>query len=355
MTSLIAVCGLSVLVCQEPNAPVAKRAPVASTSPAARASRTASSTRATKSSHPTVIVVVGAVGSTEYGEQFTEWAAKWQTAADRGGAEFRSIGLTKGNQQSEKSQLRQLLHSESAAESPSPIWLVLIGHGTFDGRTSRFNLRGPDVTAAELSHWLSDCKRPLAVINCASSSGPFLRKLSARDRVIITATKSGAENNFSRFGGHMATAIADPAADVDQDGQTSLLEAWLTAVRRTNEFYSTEGRLTTEHSLLDDNGDAQGVRSELFRGVRPLRKSTTEPTVNAAIDGLRAHQWHLVQSADEQKLAPADRRRRNALEIEVFQLRDAKQSMPADEYFDQLEALLVQLAAFYEPAGRIRR
>ena len=211
------------------------------------------------------------------------------------------------------------------------------------------------MTAAELSHWLSDCKRPLAVINCASSSGPFLRKLSARDRVIITATKSGAENNFSRFGGHMATAIADPAADVDQDGQTSLLEAWLTAVRRTNEFYSTEGRLTTEHSLLDDNGDAQGVRSELFRGVRPLRKSTTEPTVNAAIDGLRAHQWHLVQSADEQKLAPADRRRRNALEIEVFQLRDAKQSMPADEYFDQLEALLVQLAAFYEPAGRIRR
>ena len=40
--------------------------------------------------------------------------------------------------------LQDLLSTRSEA-----LWLVLIGHGTFDGKTARFGLRGPDVTPAE--------------------------------------------------------------------------------------------------------------------------------------------------------------------------------------------------------------
>ena len=44
-------------------------------------------------------------------------------------------------------------------KSSEPLWLVLIGHGTFDGRLAKFNLRGPDVTAGELNQWLGPIRR----------------------------------------------------------------------------------------------------------------------------------------------------------------------------------------------------
>ena len=52
-------------------------------------------------------------------------------------------------------------------------------------------------------------------------------------KVIITAAKSGHELNFARYGQYLAEAIADPRADLDKDGQVSLLEAFLTASSRT--------------------------------------------------------------------------------------------------------------------------
>ena len=104
---------------------------------------------------------------------------------------------------------------------------MLIGHGTFDGREAKFNLRGPDVTDVELADWLLPFKRPVVVINCASASGPFINRLSGANRVVVTATKSGNEINFARFGQYIAEAIADPRADLDKDGQVSLLEAFL--------------------------------------------------------------------------------------------------------------------------------
>src|ERR1019366_7106008 len=128
----------------------------------------------------------------------------------------------------------------------------------YDGHSTKFNLRGPDISATDLAAALKPCLRPLAVIDCASASGPFINALSGPNRVIITATRSGSEVNATRFGGYLAKAIADPAADLDKDGQTSLLEAFLLASRETQQFYREAGRLATEHALLDDNGDGLG-------------------------------------------------------------------------------------------------
>ena len=57
----------------------------------------------------------------------------------------------------------------------------------------------------------------------------------------------------------ISAAIADPEADLDKDGQTSLLEAHLTAAKRTADFYQLEQRMATEHPLLDDNGNVVGA------------------------------------------------------------------------------------------------
>ena len=73
----------------------------------------------------------------------------------------------------------------------------------------------------------------------------------------------------------LSEAIADPAADLDKDGQTSLLEAWLAAAQRTADFYKNEERLATEHSLLDDNGDGLGTPPDWFQGVRVVQESSS--------------------------------------------------------------------------------
>ncbi len=56
-------------------------------------------------SRPTVLVVVGAEGTEEFGKQFQEWAERWETAAERGGARFVAIGLVKENGAEDKQRL----------------------------------------------------------------------------------------------------------------------------------------------------------------------------------------------------------------------------------------------------------
>ena len=113
------------------------------------------------------------------------------------------------------------------------------------------------------------------MINCASSSAPFINRLSAPDRVVVTATKSGYELNYARFGDYLSAPSPTPAADLDKDEQTSLLEAFLLASGRVAEFYEQEARLATETALIDDNGDGQGTPAAWFRGVRAVRRAKT--------------------------------------------------------------------------------
>src|SRR6185369_7859720 len=230
-------------------------------------------------------------------------------------------------------KLLQQAIADQPKQSPAQLWLVLIGHGTFDGKEARFNLRGPDVSSAELAEWLQPFRRPLVVINTASCSGPFLNGLTGTNRAIITATRSGNEQNYTRFGQYFAEALTDPQADLDHDGQVSLLEAFLTASRQAAEFYKAQGRLVTEHALLDDNGDGLGTPADWFRGLR----ATKQAKDGAALDGNRAHQLHLSRSTAEQKLSPKTRARLDDIELEVTKLRDTKSKRDEDEYYRQLE------------------
>jgi hypothetical protein len=305
----------------------------------------------------TVIVVVGAAGTPEYAAQFGAWAQLWEQACAKAGAEFVSIGIDEGGDISDRKRVQQRLAQYTEPEDPNtagratsderrPLWLVLMGHGTFDGREAKFNLRGPDLSAGDLAEWLKPVHRPVAVIDAASSSAPFLKALSAPERIVITATKSGFEQNYARFGQYLAGAIVDLQADLDKDGQTSLLEAFLTASHAVGEFYSAAGRLATEHALIDDNGDGLGTPAEWFRGIRPVRKARDD----ASLDGYRAHQLHLLYSPTETAMSPDLRARRDELEFQVIKLRDIRGDYSEDEYFARLEPLLREIARIYEKA-----
>lgn len=297
----------------------------------------------------TVIVVTGTGGTDEYASNFTTWANKWESSAKQPGTKVVRIGSGEKEKVSDKDTLKKTIEA-SIKNNDSELWLVLIGHGTYDGRSARFNLRGPDVTAQDLGLWLLESKMPLAIVNCASSSAPYINALSGPNRVVITATKSGVEQNYARFGGYLSELIANPVADLDKDGQTSLLEAWLMASRQTAEWYSSESRLATEHALLDDNSDMKGSREDNFSGVRPIA-DPKDKSGKKSLDGYRAHQFCLVPSDRERNMPAELRKQRDALELQVIDLRDRRSDFKEDEYYGQLEQLLVKLAKIYETSA----
>lgn len=298
-----------------------------------------------------VIVVIGAPGTAEYRTTFDSWAARWKDASERAEASWTLIGAavdadaeTAQDLSSDLDRLKSAISTSSSIETAEPLWIVFIGHGTFDGRTASLNLNGPDVSSESLAEMLLAAKRPVAFIACASCSAPFINSLSAPNRIVISATKDGNQIQYSRFGDAMSQAIAGLDADINRDGQTSLLEAWLFASRRTAEFYSTEGRLATEHALLDDNGDGKGTREEVYDGDR-LKLSIENAD---KLDGAQAARWHLVRSDEERRLSPEQRQTRDDLEQKLEKLRRTKDGLSDAEYLLQLENLLVPLARLYE-------
>lgn len=278
-----------------------------------------------------VVVVVGAQGTEEYGKKFKTQESAWTAACAKAGV---APELLRGEKST--AELEQRLKKVKPDRS---LWLVLIGHGTFDGREAKFNAEGPDFDAKQLAGWLAPLKQEVVLINTASASGGFIRPLAGKGRVIITATKSPDEVFYARFGEHFAEAIGGLAeADADQDKQVSLLEAFRHASKAVATFYDNEGRLATEHALIEDNGDGAGTRSELLEA----------PPADAKLDGERAAQLVLVLSDEEKRLTEAQRARRDALERDLKALKGEREKLGDDVYYSKLETLLRELGEVYQ-------
>lgn len=298
-----------------------------------------------------MVIVRGIGGEDSWAEDFRVCEQKWVAAAGRGGVGVEVVAPEgpggvegadgKGNQ---LERVRRTLGGRSKGGT-LPLWVVMIGHGTFDGQEAKFNLEGPDLTAAELAKELRPFERPLVIIQGASASGAFMNEIRGPNRVVITATKSGFEQNYARFGKALATSVGDEASDLDHDGQVSVLEAYLAASYQTADFYKSDGRMLTEHALVDDNGDGKGTPSDWYRGIRPVKKSAD----GGALDGLRAHQIHLIPNARDRALSAEEKQKRDTLEMEVFRLRDRKGEMAEKEYFERLESVLLELGKIYPP------
>ncbi len=295
-----------------------------------------------------VIVVVGAPGEAEYATRFQAWTATWRQVGERAQAKVQIIGVETAAQ-AEDADKEALQRAIVAAASPStaPLWIVLIGHGTYDGRSAKFNLRGADVAAQELAGWLDGCQRPVVLLNTAPASAPFLLAVSRPGRVVISATKSGKEEQATRFGGFVAEALGKADADIDQDGQVSVLEVFLHAARAVEASYKQDGLIATEHPLLDDNGDGRGTRADWFQGVWAVKTAAD----GATVDGIRAHQIHLAPSDAERQLSADDQKARDQLEQDLATLRTQRKTLSEDEYYRQLEGIMRKLAAIYQRAG----
>ncbi|MFM2143025.1 MAG: hypothetical protein RLZZ476_1569, partial [Verrucomicrobiota bacterium] len=100
-----------------------------------------------------VLLVVGAAGTEEYGKKFETQAEAWKTACARGEVNVETLRGPESAAQLEK---------RLAASKPErALWLVLIGHGSFDGRAAKFNTEGPDFDAKQLAGWLAPLKQEI--------------------------------------------------------------------------------------------------------------------------------------------------------------------------------------------------
>ena len=284
------------------------------------------------------VIIVGAGGEEPYAEQFSQWSTeltKILTGRFRFGRERVRILAEKplaGESKSTADEVRRTFTSlRSELASDNVLFVFLIGHGSYDGKEAKFNLVGPDLSALEYNNLLTQLPtRRVVLFNMASASGEFVKTLSAKGRVVVTATRSGQETNATRFAGFFINALSASDSDTDQDGHVSVLEAFVYANRLTAEFYTRAGRLATEHALLEDNGD--GVGREKAEGG----------------EGLLARAIYLDSLSIEQAAANATtaklQKERTRLEGEIEQLIGRKSSMPEAEYEAMLEKLFIELA-----------
>ncbi|MBI4887523.1 MAG: hypothetical protein HY824_10545 [Acidobacteria bacterium] len=290
-----------------------------------------------------LLIVVGLAGDPEHGELFQKWgntlaeaSAKVGVAGDRRVylGEAKGEG-TRVNGRATREEIDKALSAFARAAAPEDVvYVVLFGHGSFDGQTARFNLPGPDVTAAEFGAMLRRLPaRNLVFVDTSSSSGPFLEALSAPGRTIITATRNGAEQFTTLFGGYFVEALSSDTADADKNGRISVLEAFQHAKAEVARAYEREGLLATEHAMLDDNGDKTGSQ-------------TPSP---AGGDGKLAAALSLGSAADAAPLPEDPTLRalyleRRDIERRVESLRLLKDSLPPAMYASELQRLVTDLA-----------
>jgi hypothetical protein len=290
-------------------------------------------------------VIVGLAGDPEHAELFQKWGASLVDAAtkrygiprerivylvDKPGAE----GLA-ANGRSTRDEIAKAFESlAQKAASDDLVFVILIGHGTFDGRVAKFNVPGPDMTGADFEPFLKRLEpRRVVLVNTASASGPFIEALSGSGRTIVTATRNGAERFAPLFGGFFVDALTADVADADKNKRVTILEAFNYARGEVVKAYEREGIMLTEHALLDDTGDKEGSAQPTADGK--------EGRVAAVLS---------LGSAGAGEPLPADPKvralyeERRTLERRVESLRLLKDSMEPQRYASELEKAVTELA-----------
>jgi hypothetical protein len=295
------------------------------------------------SAQPHVAIVVGHPGYPEYRELYGKWAADLVDAAtERFGVPREHVHYltdridddpTRATGRSTREEVHKAFEKLATAGPDELVLIVLIGHGTFDGREAKFNLPGPDMTPADFAALVRRlASQRVVFVNTASASGPFIEALAGPGRTVITATRSGRESFATIFGGYFVDALTGDAADTDKNGRVSFLEAFEYARREVETAYERQGILLTEHALLEDAGGKEG---------------TATPTADGAVGRTAALLSLGSPEADALPADPALRalyEERRALERRVESLRLMKDGMEPQRYARDLEQVLTELA-----------
>lgn len=264
-----------------------------------------------------LLVVVGLTGDPEHATLFDKWGTTLVTSATSLGVPADRIQHLKADPT--RADVEQAIaRIGKAAGADDVVFVVLIGHGTFDGRVPKFNLKGPDLAPADLEAMLKGvASKRLVLVNTTSASGPFKDAMAGPNRTIVTATRNGSEQFATLFGGYFVDAFASEAADLDKNRRVTVQEAYEFAQREVTKAYERTGLLATEHSVLDDTGKLAPV---FALGTAGGEAQSSDPKVRA----LQVE--------------------RRELEQQVESLKVLKGSLDPAKYETELERLVTALA-----------
>jgi hypothetical protein len=255
------------------------------------------------------LLVVGLGGTEEYAQEF-------QRDAEALDGHMRAVAddvvlLASGEREQVASELAAFA---SRTDPHDSFVFIYVGHGSYDGEAFRFNVTGRDFTGVELNQWLNkiDAKHQLVVVT-GSSSGALLETMARDKRTTITATRSGEQKNATVFGRYFSAALSDDSADVNKDQRISASEAFDYAKSKVEGLYEEENEMATEHP------QSQGPA----------------PVIVLAQLGSKALDPGLADLVAQ----------RESFELEIEQLKAKKSGLASDEYFAQLQDLLLGLAA----------
>ncbi|HEX4168728.1 MAG TPA: hypothetical protein VHZ55_24960 [Bryobacteraceae bacterium] len=279
------------------------------------------------------VTISGLGGTPEYDGQFAKWATDLDKALEKNGPGVQIKGLS-GNGATIEAIKRTLAQIGNTARPEDSLAIFLIGHGTFDGTDYKFNLPGPDITAAELARLLNriPANRQL-VVNMTSCSGASIPWLVRKGRIVITATKSGNEKNATVFPRYWIDGLNDPSADTDKNGTISTLELYRYTAQKTAAYFDSEKLLATEHPTLTDTGNAAAARNpgaENGQGLLAARFAVIRPETESAGD----------IAPDKRKLLA----KKEDLEARIDRLKYQKAVLSPEQYRQQLTALLLELS-----------
>ncbi len=281
------------------------------------------------------VIVSGLGGEPDYEQRFTAAARELDLALKAEGPTAHVTTLT--GVSATAAQLRDALAAVAREAKPDDDFaLILIGHGSFDGVEYKFNLVGPDMTAAQIAELCDKipAQRQL-IVNTTSASGGAVPVFERPGRAVIAATKSGTEKNATVFARYWVEAFQDPSAHTDHSGSVSAMEAFDYAARKTADFYDSQKRLATEHAVFNDTGSGEPVRvagggqGNMLASFTLLR---TGATAQAANDPARRA---LLEQKDD-------------LEKKIDMLKYQKAALEQKVYKEELTDALVKLAKVQE-------
>lgn len=282
-----------------------------------------------------LLVITGAPGDDEHAQNFHKWATTIiQAAKEKGGLSDGTITYLGDKPELDAAHIKARSTRENVekafadiaakAQPADEVIVILIGHGSFDGKIGAFNLPGPDLTTDDYARLLGPVKaQRIVFVNTSSSSGAFLQPLAGPGRTIITSTKTGGERNEPVFAEFFAAAFNDPSADTDRNGRVSMVEAFEYAKSKAVATYTKAGTILTEHATLDDSREGK-FAATLYLESDKSRADKTAKVANPELRGLLEQQ--------------------QALQTQIDGLKLKKDTMPAPEYDQQMEKLLTELA-----------
>lgn len=204
-----------------------------------------------------------------------------------------------------QSELNREVESLRKELRPSDtLWVIVLGHAHYDGRKSYLNLPGAgegesDIHEDDFAGLFKGIPAERQVFFVTTPvSGFFIRPLSAKGRVVLTATEADREVNETLFHVALTETLAEPPAreefDIDGDGKISLFDLYIKVTQNVARRYAAEMLLSTEHAQLDDNGDGRGTELQLdylteAEGGR-ASEGTDPPKIRPNSDGYLAQQ-----------------------------------------------------------------